>query len=129
MNIQWMEGFVSMNRRLFLTSGISKFWLAVPDLAPQIMAYYYNKNAQAHGGHLEGVVDLKVVPEPVWGTLTRDFQMSLADKLQENPWQTEACIGHWHYDRAVFENHTYQGLDFQTQSRRDWSSVKNPTRD
>ena len=89
-----------------------KVWLGIPDLAPQIMAYYYNKNVQAHGGHLEGAVDLKVVPEPVWGTLTRDFEMSLADKLQENPWQTEACIGHWHYDRAVFENHTYQKASF-----------------
>jgi alpha-L-fucosidase len=89
-----------------------KVWLGIPDLAPQIMAYYYNKNVQAHGGHLEGVVDLKVVPEPVWGTLTRDFEMSLADTLQQNPWQTEACIGHWHYDRTVFENHTYQKASF-----------------
>jgi len=38
--------------------------------------------------------------------------MSLADKLQEQPWQTEACIGHWHYDRSVFENHTYQNASF-----------------
>ena len=87
-------------------------WLGIPDLAPQIMAYYYNKNMQAHGGRLEGVIDLKVVPEPVWGTLTRDFEMSLADKLQKDPWQTEACIGHWHYDRSVFENHTYQKASF-----------------
>ena len=65
-----------------------------------------------HAGHLEGVVDLKVVPEPVWGTLTRDFEMSLSDKLQERPWQTEACIGHWHYDRSVFESHTYQKASF-----------------
>ena len=83
-------------------------WLGVPDLAPQIMAYYYNKNMRAHGGRLEGVLDLKEVPEPVWGTLTRDFEMTLADKLQEKPWQTEACIGNWHYDRSVFENHSYK---------------------
>ena len=51
-----------------------KVWLGIPDLAPQIMAYYYNKNMQAHSGRLEGVVDLKEVPEPVWGTLTRDFE-------------------------------------------------------
>jgi alpha-L-fucosidase len=87
-------------------------WLGIPDLAPQIMAYYYNKNMQAHGGHLEGVIDLKVVPEPVWGTLTRDFEMSLADKLQKDPWQTEACIGSWHYDRSVFDHHTYQKASF-----------------
>ena len=36
-----------------------KVWLGIPDLAPQIMAYYYNKNMQAHSGSLEGVVDLK----------------------------------------------------------------------
>ena len=39
------------------------------------MAYYYNKNVRAHGGRLEGVVDLKEVPEPVWGALTRDFEI------------------------------------------------------
>ena len=72
------------------------------------MAYYYNKNVQAHGGHLEGVVDLKEVPEPIWGTLTRDFEMSLTDRLQEEPWQTEACIGQWHYNRALLVNHTYK---------------------
>ncbi len=85
-----------------------KVWLGIPDLAPQIMAYYYNKNMQAHGGRLEGVVDLKEVPEPVWGTLTRDFEFGIAEGLQEKPWQTEACIGNWHYRRSLFENHAYQ---------------------
>jgi len=40
--------------------------------------------------------------------LTRDFEMNLADSLQEKPWQTEACIGQWHYSRRLFENHRYQ---------------------
>jgi alpha-L-fucosidase len=85
-----------------------KVWLGIPDLAPQIMAYYYNRNILAHSGRLEGVVDLKEVEEPIWGTLTRDFEANLADSLQANPWQTEACIGEWHYSHSIFENHTYQ---------------------
>jgi alpha-L-fucosidase len=85
-----------------------KVWLGIPDLAPQIMAYFYNKNMQAHGGRLEGVLNLKTVPEPVWGTLTRDFEASLADKLQTAPWQTDTCIGGWHYSRFLFENHRYR---------------------
>jgi alpha-L-fucosidase len=89
-----------------------KVWLGIPDLAPQIMAYYYNKNMQAHSGHLEGVVDLKEVPEPVWGTLTRDFEFGMAEGLQEKPWQTEMCIGNWHYNRRLLENHTYQKASF-----------------
>jgi alpha-L-fucosidase len=72
------------------------------------MAYYYNKNVQAHAGRLEGVVDLKEVPEPVWGTLTRDYEFGMADGLQEKPWQTEMCIGGWHYDRRLLENRGYQ---------------------
>lgn len=32
----------------------------------------------------------------------------MEDKLQESPWQTDACIGAWHYDRSIFENHRYQ---------------------
>ena len=83
-------------------------WLGIPDLAPQIMAYYYNKNMKTHGGRLEAVLNLKTVPEPVWGTLTRDFEAAMEDKLQESPWQTDACIGAWHYDRSIFENHRYQ---------------------
>jgi alpha-L-fucosidase len=55
-----------------------------------------------------GVVDLKEVPEPIWGTLTRDFEMSLTDRLQEEPWQTEAYIGQWHYNRTLLVNHTYK---------------------
>ena len=85
-----------------------KVWLGIPDLAPQIMAYFYNKNIQSHSGRLEGVVDLKEVEEPIWGTLTRDLEGGLTDTLQASPWQTEACIGEWHYKRALFENHTYQ---------------------
>jgi alpha-L-fucosidase len=85
-----------------------KVWLGIPDLAPQIMAYYYNRNIQTHSGRLEGVVDLKEVQEPIWGTLTRDLEGGLTDTLQENPWQTEACIGGWHYSREIFENHNYQ---------------------
>ena len=83
-------------------------WLGIPDLAPQIMAYYYNKNMKTHGDRLEAVLNLKTVPEPVWGTLTRDFEAAMEDKLQESPWQTDACIGAWHYDRSIFENHKYQ---------------------
>ena len=66
------------------------------------MAYYYNKNILTHPGRLEGVVDLKEVDEPIWGTLTRDLEGGLTDTLQENPWQTEACIGGWHYSREIF---------------------------
>jgi alpha-L-fucosidase len=47
-------------------------------------------------------------PEAVWSTLVRDFEMSQAQGLQSAPWQTDACIGGWHYSRSIFENHKYR---------------------
>jgi len=82
-------------------------WLGIPELAPQIMAHYYNRSMQRHGGKLEAVMNLKEVPEPVWGTVTRDFEAAIEDKIQETPWQTDACIGHWHYDRSLLTQHRY----------------------
>jgi len=83
-------------------------WLGIPDLAPQIIAYYYNRNMERRGGRLEGVLNLKEVPEPVWRALTRDLEMLVADKLQTEPWQLEACIGNWHYDRQLLATDGYK---------------------
>ena len=41
-------------------------------------------------------------------TLVRDFEMSQADAVESNPWQTDACIGGWHYSRSIYENHRYR---------------------
>jgi alpha-L-fucosidase len=34
--------------------------------------------------------------------------MSQADAIQPDPWQTDACIGSWHYNRSLLENHRYR---------------------
>jgi len=34
--------------------------------------------------------------------------MSQAGTIESNPWQTDACIGSWHYSRSIFENHRYR---------------------
>jgi len=76
-------------------------WLGIPDLAPQIAAYYYNSNIQSHGGKLEAVLNIKEVPEPLQGALVEDHEMSRSEKLMPHPWQTDTCIGQWHYKRGI----------------------------
>ena len=79
----------------------------IPELTPPIMAYYYNASIRRNAGKLEGVFNIKNVPKAVWSTLVRDFEMSQAQGQQAAPWQTDACIGSWHYSRWIFENHKY----------------------
>ena len=80
----------------------------MPELTPHIMAYYYNANMRRNGGKLDAVFNIKNVPAAVLNTLVRDFEMSQAGVIEPNPWQTDACIGCWHYSRSVFENHRYR---------------------
>ncbi len=85
-----------------------KVWLGMPELTPPIMAYYYNANLRRNSGKLEAVFNIKEVPVPVRETVVRDFEMSQAGEIQSAPWQTDACIGGWHYSRSIFENHRYK---------------------
>jgi alpha-L-fucosidase len=50
-------------------------------------------------GRLDAVFNIKNVPKAVLSTVVRDFEMSQADVVESNPWQTDACIGDWHYSR------------------------------
>ena len=78
-------------------------WLGMPELTPHIMAYYYNANIHRNGGKLDAVFNIKNVPTAVSSTVVRDFEMRQADVLEADPWQTDACIGGWHYSRSIFE--------------------------
>jgi len=83
-------------------------WLGMPELTPPIMAYYYNSNIRRNKGKLDAVFNIKNVPQAVRSTLVRDFEMSQAGEIQPAPWQTDACIGGWHYNRRIYEEHRYR---------------------
>ena len=83
-------------------------WLGMPELTPHIVAYYYNSNIRRNGGKLDAVFNIKNVPQAVYSTVVRDFEMRQAEALALDPWQTDACIGGWHYLRSLYENHRYR---------------------
>jgi alpha-L-fucosidase len=37
-----------------------------------------------------------------------DIERGRADHILPAAWQTDTCIGDWHYKRSLFENHTYK---------------------
>jgi alpha-L-fucosidase len=46
-------------------------------------------------------------PEHVGATVL-DIERGRANKILDLPWQTDTCIGDWHYDRAIYEQHKYK---------------------
>ena len=66
-------------------------------------AFYYNHNLQTHAGKMEGVITIKEVPDKWAKCAVVDYERALTNKIMPYAWQSETCIGDWHYDRALFE--------------------------
>ncbi|MFZ0690724.1 MAG: alpha-L-fucosidase [Acidobacteriaceae bacterium] len=66
-------------------------------------AFYYNHNLQTHGGRMEGVITIKEVPDKWAKSAVVDYERGLTNKIMPCAWQSETCLGGWHYDRALFD--------------------------
>ena len=73
-----------------------------------IAAHFYNANTAWHGGSLEAVITAKELPADQRKALVEDYERGASGEIQPLPWQTDTCIGSWHYDRNIFEEHRYK---------------------
>ncbi|MGD0388337.1 MAG: alpha-L-fucosidase [Tepidisphaeraceae bacterium] len=74
----------------------------------KIAAHYYNSNMQLHDGQLQAVLNTKNVDPQQRKCLVWDIERGRSDTIEPLPWQTDTCIGHWHYDVGVFQRHRYK---------------------
>ncbi len=70
-------------------------------------AHFYNSSI-ARNGSLQCVVNGKNLKPDHTGAITLDIERGRAKEILAEPWQTDTCIGDWHYRRSIFENHTYK---------------------
>jgi len=73
-----------------------------------ITAHYYNASMAWHGGKLEAVVNAKVLPPERRPGLVEDVERGFREGIEPLPWQTDTCLGDWHYNRSLFDNHRYK---------------------
>jgi alpha-L-fucosidase len=73
-----------------------------------IAAHFYNANAAWHGGNNEAVITAKQLHPAERSALVEDYERGASGDIQPRPWQTDTCIGNWHYDYRIFENHHYK---------------------
>ena len=80
----------------------------VSDVGLRIAAHYYNDNMKRHDGKLEAVMNTKGLNEAQRRCLVWDIERGFSDRIEPRPWQTDTCIGDWHYKRSLFEQHKYK---------------------
>jgi alpha-L-fucosidase len=73
-----------------------------------IAAHYYNASLGWNGGRMEAVLNSKHMPAEVRSALVEDIERGASGELRPAPWQTDTCIGSWHYERRLFDEHKYK---------------------
>lgn len=71
------------------------------------VANLYNLSARIHGKN-QAVYTCKREEDCAVGTCVLDFESGLANKIRPEPWQTDTCIGGWHYSKNLFLHHRYK---------------------
>jgi len=67
-----------------------------------IAAYFYNRRLARHGT-ADCVLNGKEIPPGMRKALVADIERGLSDAILPDPWQSETCIGEWHYQRRLYE--------------------------
>jgi len=63
-----------------------------------LVANLYNISANLHGGRCQAVYSSKLPSDCQVGTCVLDWERGVAEGIPANPWQTDTCIGDWHYN-------------------------------
>jgi alpha-L-fucosidase len=87
----------------------------ISDVGLRIAANFYNRSIQRHGGKLEGVITGKVLTPEQRKCMVWDIERGVATDVLPLPWQTDTCIGEWHYSRPVLARHGYKSAQMVTQ--------------
>lgn len=66
-----------------------------------LVAHVYNVSARAHGGGVEALYNSKTRSDCAEGTCVLDMERGIVDRIWPAPWQTDTCVGNWHYKKGA----------------------------
>lgn len=78
-----------------------------PSIGLGLAAHYYNSSIKWHGRN-EAVINTKKLDPDQRKALVYDIERGKSQEIQPYAWQTDTCIGSWHYDRRIYDNHRYK---------------------
>lgn len=77
------------------------------DAGLRIAAHLYNKSIKKYG-KLKAVINGKILDEQQRKCMVWDIERGQSNAIEPLPWQTDTCIGQWHYDRRIYDNNHYK---------------------
>ena len=71
-------------------------------------AWFYNQSMKWNNGRLEAVVTAKMTPPQRRMGIVDDVERGGKTYIEYFPWQTDTCIGDWHYDADLYKKDGYK---------------------
>ncbi len=78
----------------------------VSDAGLKIAAHFYNRNNELKGD--DGVMFNKILDESQRQCMAWDIERGSSNEIEPHPWQTDTCIGNWHYEQSLLDHHGYK---------------------
>jgi alpha-L-fucosidase len=91
----------------------------VSDAGLKIAAHFYNSSMQWHSGKNEAVLFGKILDAEQRKCMAWDIERGSSNQIEPQPWQTDTCIGNWHYDRALYQRNGYKSAKTVIQTLAD----------
>ncbi|MBX3434979.1 MAG: alpha-L-fucosidase [Pirellulales bacterium] len=78
------------------------------DAGLTIAAHFYNRNMARREGRLQAVLCGKILDQQQRQCMIWDIERGHSNRIEPFPWQTDTCIGDWHYNRDVYNRRRYK---------------------
>ena len=82
----------------------------ISDAGLRIVSHMYNQSVRRHG-KVEAVVNGKILSDIQRKCLVMDLERGISNRIEPQPFQTDTCIGNWHYDVNLYHNHGYKSAE------------------
>jgi alpha-L-fucosidase len=93
--------------QIYFDDSVLPFWGVTDEVGLKLAAHFYNSSILLHG-HNEAVMNNKLLNPMQREAMVYDIERGKAQDILPQPWQTDTCIGSWHYDQAIYKNHRYK---------------------
>lgn len=78
------------------------------DVGLRIAAHHYNQSIRRNNGELKAVINGKILNEEQRKCLVWDIERGQSNQIEPFTWQTDTCLGNWHYDQRVYDRKGYK---------------------
>ncbi|HWC59264.1 MAG TPA: alpha-L-fucosidase [Verrucomicrobiae bacterium] len=93
--------------QIYFDDAVLPFYSIASEGPLNLAAHFYNSRLDKNG-HTEAVMNGKMLNEMQRRTMVYDIERGKPQDILPQPWQTDTCIGSWHYDANIFKNHSYK---------------------